>query len=238
SVAVESLFNYFLIRVVPYVNSRPSSDPFLGRCSNCPPLIVGQDISERDLKRAMAAYYANIETIDRQYGEILDCLVDAGENPDDWVIIYTTDHGEMLGEHSIWEKQRFYEGSVRIPMMIRYPVKFQPGRCDRNVNLIDIYATLCDLCGLTAPCEVESRSLTGLMAGQTQGWDNETASQYHGKNLMIKRDDLKYHWYLEDQSEILFDLCRDPLENQNFASDPAYAADMAYFRAQRKNYKF
>ncbi|MCD7864189.1 MAG: sulfatase-like hydrolase/transferase [Lachnospiraceae bacterium] len=237
-IAEESLFNYYLNRVVPYENTQPSSHPFLGRCSNCPPLIVGQDISERDLKRAMAAYYANIEMIDRQYGEILDDLVNAGENLDDWIIIYTTDHGEMLGEHSIWEKQRFYEGSVRVPLLIRYPAKFKPGRCDRNVNLIDIYATLCELCGLTAPPQVESRSLTGLMAGQSQDWDNETASQYRGKNLMIKRNDLKYHCYLDDQSELLFDLQRDPLENQDFSSDPAYAADMEYFRTRRKDYGF
>ena len=68
-----------------------------------------------NVRRAMAAYYANIETIDEQFSEVVS-LEEAGQNMDDWIIIYTTDHGEMLGEHAVWEKQKFFEGKVRIPL--------------------------------------------------------------------------------------------------------------------------
>lgn len=72
------------------------------------PLRAGIDISERDLHRAMAAYYANVETMDSNFERIYRSLEQAGQNLDDWIIIYTSDHGEMLGEHAIWEKQQFF----------------------------------------------------------------------------------------------------------------------------------
>lgn len=237
-IARQDLFDYYLNRVRPYENTMPSSHFFLGRCSNCPPLTVGRDVSLRDVKRAMAAYYANIETADAQFGRILSALQEAGENIDDWIIIYTSDHGEMLGEHSIWEKQRFYEGSVRIPLFIRYPARFQPGVCDKNVNLIDLYATLCGLCGIEPPEGLQSRNLTGLLAGEGQDWEDETVSQWGGVNLMIKRGALKYHYYAQDGSELLFDLSADPAENTDFSQNPDYGESMACFRRKRKEAGF
>lgn len=237
-IAEEKLFNYYLNRVEPYKNTRPSAHPFLGRCSNCPPLTIGKDVTERDVKRAMAAYYANVETADMQFGQIMDCLEEAGEDLDDWIIIYTSDHGEMLGEHSIWEKQRFYEGSVRVPLIIRYPARFTGGRCSKNVNLIDLYATLCDFCGFDVPQGLESRSLKGLLLGEEEGWMDETISQWGGRNLMIKNGALKYHYYSADGSKMLFDLEKDPEENEDFSKDAAYEEWMEYFEKRRKELGF
>lgn len=237
-IASQELFDYYLNRVEPYTNTAPSSHPFLGRCSNCPPLVIGEEVTMREVKRAMAAYYANVETVDTQFGRILHYLEEAGENLDDWIILYTSDHGEMLGEHSIWEKQRFYEGSVRVPFFIRYPRRFAPGRCRKNVNLIDIYATLCELCGSPAPEGLESRSLTGLLEGRGEDWLDETISQWGGRNLMIKNGNLKYHYYGDDGSELLFDLEKDPEENRDFGREPGYEEQMAYFRRRREEIGF
>lgn len=237
-IAEQELFDYYLNRVGLYENQTPSDHPFLGRCANCPPLIVGEDVTERDVKRAMAAYYANIETTDRQFGKILEDLRNAGEDLDDWIIIFTSDHGEMLGEHSIWEKQRFYEGSARVPMFIRYPKRFAPGIIDQNVNLIDIYPTLCELCGIDAPEGVEGRSLVPLMEGNVSGWDNETLSQWGGIHLMIKRDDLKYHWYGDTETELLFDLKRDPQENEDRMREEDYQKQIQYFRDKKTKLGF
>lgn len=237
-IAEEELFDYYLNRVSLYENQVPSDHPFLGRCANCPPLIVGEDVTERDIKRAMAAYYANIETTDRQFGKVLEDLRNAGEDLDDWIIIFTSDHGEMLGEHSIWEKQRFYEGSVRVPLFIRYPKRFAPGNVQENVNLIDIYPTLCELCAIETPKEVEGRSVVSLMEGDTSGWDNETLSQWGGKHLMIKRDHLKYHWYGDTGTELLFDLELDPQENKDQMREAGYQDVIEGFRKRRDELGF
>ena len=85
---------------------------------------VGTDVTERDMQRATAAYYGMIETIDEYYGIVLDALEAAGQNLNDWIIIYTSDHGEMLGQHGIWEKQKFFEASVGVPLFIRWPAGF------------------------------------------------------------------------------------------------------------------
>lgn len=237
-IARQELFDYYLNRVKPYDNQEVSAHPFLGRCSNCGPLRIGEQVTVREVTRAMAAYYANVETIDSQFGQVLKALEDAGQDLDDWIIIYTSDHGEMLGEHSIWEKQRFYEGSVRVPLLIRSPRLFSPRTVTENVNLIDLYATLGELCGVKVPAEVESRSLTGLLRGDKSFWDNETISQWGGKNLMIKRDHYKYQWYGDDGSELLFDLEEDPDENRDFHREPAYKEMMEQFRRRKEEIGF
>lgn len=237
-IAPQRLFDYYLNRVEPYGNTKPSSHPFLGKCSNCPPLVIGQDVTERDVKRAMAAYYANVETTDTQFGRILTALEQAGEDLNEWIIIYTSDHGEMLGEHSIWEKQRFYEGSVRVPLFIRWPKRFLPARCGKNVNLIDLYATLCTLCQIEMPAGLQSRSLTGLLDGEGQEWEDVTFSQWGGTNLMMKDGKLKYHFYVQDGSELLFDLAADPEENRDFSKDSRYQEEMACFRKKREQAGF
>lgn len=153
----------------------------------------------------MAAYYANVETIDEQFREVVQCLEDAGQNMDDWIIIYTTDHGEMLGEHAVWEKQRFFEGSARVPLMIRCPKAFAPSRSKKNVNLIDLFPTLYELCGIPEPEGLDGRSLVPIMRGKEEDGPDITYSQFVD-NIMVKEGHLKYQWYGEDRTEVLFDL--------------------------------
>ena len=164
----------------------------------------------------------------------MQALEHAGEDLDDWIIVYATDHGDMLGEHGIWEKTRFFEASARVPLIIRWPKGFEGGRViDKNVNLIDLFATLCDLAGLEIPDGLDSRSLAPFLRGEDTDWDNETISHMAGNQLMIKRDDLKYQWYGSEIPEVLFDLSRDPKENENFIADPQYADELDYFRKRR-----
>jgi choline-sulfatase len=185
------------------------------------------------MRRATAAYYGMIETIDEHYVRVLDQLRYVGENLDNWIIVYTSDHGEMLGEHGIWEKQKFYEGSVRVPLIIRWPKGFDGGKVvDENVNLCDLFATLCDLAGIAAPEGLDSRSLVPLLKGDASNWSNETISQFGPHNVMIKQDHLKYQWYGKDLSEVLFDLQRDPTEMTDFINDPVYAKQLACFRTR------
>jgi choline-sulfatase len=223
----EDRFGYYLNRVEPYLDQKVSDHPFLSQRQVRP----GVDASERELRRATAAYYGMVDHIDTLYGNVLEQLQYVGQDPDDWIIIYTSDHGEMLGEHGIWEKQKFYEASARVPLVIRWPKGFKGGRVvNENVNLCDLFATLCDLTGLPIPEGLDSRSLAPLLKGEDTEWNNETVSQFQ-KNVMIKQDHLKYQYY-PDMPEVLFDLEKDPSENINCIDDSAYTTEVETFRAR------
>lgn len=233
---------YYFNRVEPFIDEPVFDHPFLSQRS----IEVGFDqATEREVRRATAAYYGMIETVDGHFGEVLDALRRVGQNPDDWVIIYTSDHGEMLGEHGVWEKQKFFEASVRVPLVIRWPRRFKPGVVTENVNLCDLFATICEVAQVPLPPDeqtvggrgLDSRSLIPLMRGDTDAWHarwhNETVSQFGGTNLMIKRDALKYQFYGDAMPEVLFDLGTDPAERQNLIDDPRYAQQVETFRRRR-----
>ncbi len=221
-VTTEEKFNYYLNRVKLYENTHMEDDEFLSLHP------VGG--TERDKQRMVAAYYGMVETVDEYFGQVVQALENVGQDLDDWIIVFTTDHGEMLGEHGVMEKQKFYEGSCRIPLFIRYPKMFSPKQVEENVSDIDIFATLLSICGIEWEQPVDSRSLINLMSGDNTSWNNEIISQYGGSNIMIKRDTLKYHFYNKTQKEYLFDLERDPLENDNFAEDERYTEFVKYCR--------
>ena len=223
----EEKFGYYLNRVKPFIDETPSEHPFLSQRGVRP----GRDASEREIRRATAAYYGMIETVDAHYGSVLDALRAVGQDIDDWIILYVSDHGEMLGEHGIWEKQKFYEASVRVPMIIRWPKGFEGGRVvSQNVNLCDLFATLCELADIPVPGQLDSRSLVPLLKGNSDDWDNETVSQFNDTYMMIKRDDLKYQYYGPEMPEVLFDLGKDPKEITSVIAEPDYADVVSHFR--------
>ena len=228
--AEESKFRYYLNHVEPYLNQKAFDHPFLSQHQVRP----GVDASEREIRRATAAYYAMVQTMDEHFSRVLDALYDAGQHPDDWIIVYCSDHGEMLGEHGIWEKQKFFEGSARVPLIIRWPKRIRGGRViQQNVSLCDLYATLCELAGLPIPPGLDSRSLVPLLDGKKKAaWNNEAVSQFGATNVMIKRDALKYQYYGPEMPEVLFDLKSDPHETENLIGDSGYVQQSEAFRAR------
>jgi len=226
----EEKFTWYLNRVQPFADQGVSTHPALNRRR----VVPGVDVSEREIRRAIAAYFGMIETVDDYAGDVMDALRHVGEDLDDWIIIYTADHGEMLGEHGVWEKQKFYEASARVPLIIRWPKRLPAGQVvEENVNLCDLFATICELAGVPAPDGLDSRSLVPLMDGDASDWDNETVSQFGLDDLMIKCGSLKYQSYGPDFPEVLFDLEHDPTETVDFASHPDYQRQMARFRERR-----
>lgn len=242
--ADEDLFTYYLNRVPIHHNEATFDHPKLSLSQGGNEV----DASARDVRRATAAYYGMVETIDGHYGSVLDSLCHAGENLDDWIIIYTSDHGDMLGEHGIWEKTQFFDPSVRVPLIIRYPDQFDSGVVEENVNLCDLFATLCDITDIELPsiddtvnsAGLDSRSLVPLMRGNTDEWhdryQNESVSALGETHLMIKRDGLKYLYYGEMEppyQEILFDHDVDPDESQNLIEKASYSEEVQMFRRRR-----
>jgi choline-sulfatase len=248
---VEERFQYYLNRVDPLVEDPPTGDhPVLDHAESygeCRIVRPEEDVSQRAIRRATAAYYAMVETVDELFGRVIEALRRNGEDPDEWVIVFTSDHGEMLGERAMWGKGQFYESSARVPLIVRYPDRFEPGTVTENVNLCDLYATVCDLADVDVPSGLDSRSLVPLMCGDTEHWHetyaNETVVQDVGngsvangvtsEHLLIKRDDLKYCYYGADAPEVLFDLESDPEETTNVIDDPTYADRVAEFRRRR-----
>lgn len=242
----EERLRYYYNRVTPFENEQVFDHPFLSRF----PVAVGRDVTETENRRATAAYYGMIESVDSMYGEILDRLRLVGQDLDDWIILYCSDHGEMLGQHGVWEKQKFFEASARVPLIIRWPRQFTPSVVHENVNLCDLFATLCDLTDVPLPhpertvngVGLDSRSLVPLMRGEANDWSDETISQFGGTNLLIKRGSLKYQWYEgEDcaaQPEVLFDLEADPTERENLIDQPHYTAAVTSFRQRRGELNF
>ena len=224
------LFAYYINRVEPYLEDLTFDHPAMVRHRVQP----GVDASPREIRRATAAYYAMIEESDRQFGRVMDALQQVGQNLDDWIIVYTADHGEMLGQHGVWEKQKFYEGSARVPLIIRWPKRFGAGKITENVNLCDLFATLCDLAEIPVPEGLDSRVMTPLLEGNTEGWDDETISQFEGEYLMIKRGHIKYQYYGEKAPEMLFDLERNPEETVNYIDDPVFKDLLPEFRQRRQ----
>jgi choline-sulfatase len=232
----QDLFDHYLNRVPLYSEQQLFDHPALGGDRHV--VRAGIEVSPREQRRAVAAYYAMVETVDRLFGQVLDALRYAGQYLDEWIIIFTSDHGEMLGEHGVWEKQRFFEGSVRVPLLIRFPERFTARTVSENVSLCDLYATLCELAGVPVPGGLDSRSLTPLLAGDPAQWDDEAVSQYDGTRLMIKRGSLKYQFYGHEGPEVLFDLGIDPGETRNLASAADYAPMLTEFRRRRDELGF
>lgn len=244
--ADEDRFTYYLNRVEPRFEEPEAIHPYISEArtaGECRIVHPDEDASEREIRRATAAYYAMVESVDELFGRVIEALEHNGEDPDEWVIVFTSDHGEMLGERGMWGKGQFLEPSARVPLIIRYPEQFEPGVVEENVNLCDLYATICDLAGVPVPDDRDSRSLVPLIEGDAHDWTNETISQGVGngsvvdgvdsRELMIKRDDLKYCYFGEEYGEVLFDLERDPDETINFVADPDYADAVETFRKRR-----
>lgn len=225
----EDKFNYYLNRV-PLFQEHLSSHPVLSR-TQCGPDV---NATPRDIRRATAAYYSMVETVDDHFRNVTNALEEVGQNLDDWIIVYTSDHGDMLGEHGIWEKTQFFEGSVRVPLIIRWPKGFSGGKLiDKNVNTVDLFATLCELAEIPVPEGLDSQSLVSLLHEQDADFDNETISHWLDNHLMIKRDHLKYLSYGSEIPEVLFDLQTDPDERINCIEDPRYSESLVYFRQRR-----
>jgi choline-sulfatase len=227
--ADQERFTHYLNRVTPYLNQPVSNHPFLAQRQVRP----GVDATEVEIRRATAAYYAMVENVDAMFARVIEALEHQGQDLDDWVVVYTADHGEMLGEHGIWEKQKFYEASVRVPLIIRWPRRFGASRIEENVNLCDLFATLSELAGHPVPDGLDSRSLVPLLTGAPADWSDESVSHFGLTNLMIKQGSLKYQYYGDAMPEVLFDLEADPSEQRDFINAPEYGDVVEQFRTRR-----
>lgn len=221
------LVAYYRGRVQARIHEESDYHPVLGRGA----LPCGSVVTADEVLSATAAYYALAEQVDAEFGRVLTALENHGQPLDDWVIIFTSDHGEMLGEHGLWGKRMFYEASARVPLIVRSPGTYAPARRRENVNLVDLYPTLCEITNTDDPGDLDGRSLVPLLNGRVVRWNNETFSQYESDQFMLKRGNLKYLTFGEWGPDILFDLSSDPGETTNRIGELSYASQSAEMKA-------
>lgn len=168
------------------------------------------------------AYCGMISLIDHYVGELIEELkrFDLYENT---IIIFTSDHGEMLGEHGMWYKRTFYEESVKVPLIVSWSEVWSHREVEEIVSLVDLCPTIAELGGYEGAAElqnlIEGDSLYPLLDGSGKDWKNEVIMEYLGGGvrspmLMIRKENMKYIFVL-DQEPLLFDLDQDPHELNN-----------------------
>ncbi|WP_424967253.1 choline-sulfatase [Dinoroseobacter sp. S375] len=191
------------------------------------------DITEADIRQARRAYFANLSYLDDKIGEILRTLDDMEQEA---VILFVSDHGDMLGERGLWFKMSFFEGSARVPLMIAAP-GMAPGRITAPVSTIDVCPTLCDLAGIDlaeiAPW-IQGESLVPL--GQGAERTAPVAIEYaaeasYAPMVALRYGKWKYTRCALDPDQ-LFDLEADPQELRNLAEDPAHQGTVTSLRAK------
>ena len=180
-------------------------------------------LGEDRLRRIRAAYYGMITELDEYIGDLMDALEATGQL-ENTVFIYTSDHGEALGEHDQWGKSTMFEGAAHIPLVMAGPGLPVGSRVDTPVAHVDLVPTMLEVAGALAPDQLRGHSLMPLIRGEAGNHPGFTYTENHsGGNItgsfMIRKGDWKYihfTWY----DDLLFNLAEDPGEHHNRAKDP------------------
>ena len=233
----------FVLPHCPYISSRLDWDYYRGRVTlpripqrfyeNLHPAVKTwrsnretEFLTEDEILRARAGYYGLVTQFDRQVGAIVSALKQTGLDKNT-VVIYTTDHGEMAGEHGMWWKSNFYEAAVSVPLIVSCPERFKPGRRISEVaSLVDLGPTMVELAGADRMPEATGVSLAPLLNGENVDWKNEAFSEYPPSAgvpamRMIRSGKWKLVHY-DGQRPQLFDLEKDPDEFDDLGDSPAH----------------
>jgi len=200
------------------------------------------DLKGEELCRAQAGYFGLVKQIDDLLPGLLNEFKEKSEAEGrPWLIVFTSDHGDMLGDHYLFRKCEPYEGSSRIPFLIQGSPELGLAtglQCDGVVCLEDIMPTLLELAGAPVPTNLDGRSLVPILRGEAEGvreilhgehstcYDKEQA--YH----FMTDGSMKYIWRPGSGREQLFNLKRDPQELKDLASEPGHKAELELWRGR------
>lgn len=191
-------------------------------------------MTPRERREITAAYYAMIEHVDDNVGRILQALDETGQR-ENTIVIFMSDHGELLGDHGIYLKGPYtYDCSVRVPLIVSWPNRFKSGlKSDALVELTDITPTLLEAADMPIPDRVQGRSLTGLLTGKTGKHRDQVFCESYGVKIgskepgwvvsMVRNRDYKFAMcHAKGQGE-LYDLRDDPGEHENLWYSAAHS---------------
>ena len=185
----------------------------------------------RRQKKAVGGYYASVAFMDRMVGQVLDGLKEAGLD-DNTIVIFTSDHGYHLGEHDFWAKVSLHDESAAVPLIIRMPGK-KPAVCHSLVELLDLYPTLSNLCGLKVPGRLQGKDISEMMTDPAKEV-RSAAFSVNGKGFLLREQDWAFIAYGRNGQgdQELFDMKQDPKQFTNLAKDPKYGQTLARFQKQ------
>lgn len=200
-----------------------------------------KDVTVEQARKCKQAYFATISFVDAQVGRLLDALEEQ-DLMDNTIIVFWSDHGYFLGEKGLWYKRKAFERSARMPLIIAAPGLSQAANTAKPVELLDLYPTLADLCGLKPPANLEGQSLRPLLTAPsgkawtkpaiTQIWHNKTAWGYS-----IRTERYRYTEWLEGRAgRELYDHATDSEEVTNLANIPQHAKTIAELSGQLAKY--
>jgi choline-sulfatase len=221
-----------VVTAIPFEAQDPHAQRLMQACD-----YTQFDITPENVRRARQGYLANISYVDDKVGEILEVLR-ATRMLDNTIIVFTSDHGDMLGERGLWFKMNFFEGSARVPLMIAGK-GIAPQLITQPVSTLDINPTLAAFAGIDIAAVkpwTDGEDLTGVIAGgKRQGPVlMEYAAEGSNAPLVCIRDGQYKFVHCEIDPPQLFDLESDPQELTNLAADPAHARLLAQFQNAAK----
>ncbi len=173
-------------------------------------------------QRMWAGYYASVTFMDRQLGRILDHLETLGLR-DSTAIVFTSDHGYHLGEHTFWQKSNLHEEVTRVPMIVGVPGK-PAGRTDAFAELVDLFPTLADLAGHEIPDSVQGKSLVPVL-DDPAAEVRDSALSLHRGGAALRTNDWAFIRY-PDESMELYDMRNDPEQFHNLADNEDHRATL------------
>jgi choline-sulfatase len=209
---------------------------------------IFRGLTPREKQGIIASYYTSTEFMDKNVGVVLDALRKAGLDRDT-LVVYTGDHGYMLGQHGRFEKHCCYEQAVRAPLLVRFPGRIREKQASKAlVEFIDIVPTVLEFCRVPVPRTVQGRSLVPLVTGKAAAHRDHVVAEYsENEEAMIRTARWKFIYStgkrarkdgyatgrpLPGRTIQLFDLEQDPQEMKNLAKVPKYAALVKQFTAQ------
>ncbi|EKG12274.1 Sulfatase [Macrophomina phaseolina MS6] len=208
-------------------------DPHSQRLMKCIDL-WNNPVPEEAIRRARRAYYGACSYVDDQVGKLMKVLKDCKLDKNT-IVVFSGDHGDMLGERGLWYKMSWHENSARVPLIINYPPRFTPRHVKDSVSTMDLLPTLVDLAGgrMDPGLSIDGESLYPALCGHSTR--DEVIGEYMGEGsispvMMIRRGKWKYTCCLVDPPQ-LFDLEKDPQELHNVAGsdEPEYKKAAAAF---------
>lgn len=187
------------------------------------------EVTDAHVRTARHAYYAMVSYVDDKIGELMTLLKQA-DLVDNSIIIFTSDHGEMLGERGMWFKQTFFESAARVPLILRGPGIRKGHRVERNVSLVDLMPTILALADdgkVDVSTTLDGTDLSSLAGGAASAEGGRVISEYSDMGVcapcrMIREGSFKYI-YVHGHPSMLFDLSADPLERRNLSGQPETA---------------
>lgn len=198
-------------------------------------------VPEEIAKLARESYYARVEWTDRQIGGVLDALR-ASSFADNTVVIYTSDHGENLGEHGLWWKNCMYDSGARVPLIISWPARWPGGQSRAGAcQVVDLVQTIAELGQIKASPDWNGDSMVPWLDRPSHPWKDRAVCEFYSGYIasgitMIREKDWKYVYHARANERFgpereLYHLAADPKELRNLAKDPGQQGRLAAMHA-------